>query len=320
MDTDQIYPPVVENHEPVAASIPVVINLDDKKGTLSKVWTDGVFIMLMTAAAYAGCYYFEVGFTSYYNIPQDFIVVSLQNLLLCFGSIFSFVILVMQFWALISHVGALDPIRASNNLLIILIKKYQLSLIISALIMLASHFAFYSFVILASLVVMPFLIEVSVPVLLLLGKRHRRVNEIDSLSGCIKHVRQWMKQPLPANHISVPTAMMHSFSYAVPLLFSIWLCSVLGQTIASIRTTFPFIGDSNEAILRRYGDAFVVGQFDPDSGQLLSEFRLVKADELKERIVMRNIGTVSPATLQRHDVRRFKKPAGEPKPALPKKP
>jgi hypothetical protein len=62
-------------------------NLDVHKGTLAKLWTEGVFIMLVTAAAYLGCYCFEVGFTSYYNIPSDFIVLSIQNLLLFFGSI-----------------------------------------------------------------------------------------------------------------------------------------------------------------------------------------------------------------------------------------
>jgi len=98
-------------------------------------------------------------------------------------------------------------------------------------------------------------------------------------------------------------------AYAFLAVFAVAFFGLVGLGEARGKSAFPFLGDTNEAILRRYGDVLVIGRFDPKSGYLLNEFRVVKADELKERIVMREVGSVWPVTVKRQDVRALLPPA-----------
>jgi hypothetical protein len=58
----------------VPASAPTPTVPVDETTTLSKIWTDGVFIMLATGVAYTVSYFYELGFAEVYNIPHEMIV------------------------------------------------------------------------------------------------------------------------------------------------------------------------------------------------------------------------------------------------------
>ena len=81
------------------------------------------------------------------------------------------------------------------------------------------------------------------------------------------------------------------------------ICAFLGDFEAKNRKQFAFLGDSSEAIIHRYGDLLVIGRFDPQSGKLLADFRVLKADELKERIVMRRVEQVVPVDIKPEDIK-----------------
>ena len=290
----------------------------EEKGTLSKIWTDGVFIVVITAAAYAGCYCYEWGFTSYYNIPTDMIYISIQNLLLCFCSMIGFLVTTLQWSNMIFRIAATEAVRNSDKLVVLLLKKH--GVLIGLYVLFVSPSLFSPFVVILAVIFtgFPLLAEFGVAAVICFNKEARRIYKVNSFATFLLYVKDSLTDDRPITTNTTSRQFQTVQSYAAILLLPIMLCGLLGLGVARGRTTFPFIGDSGDAIFRRYGDSFVVGRFDPHSGQLLSEFRLVKADELKERIVMRNIGMVSPIKVQWQDVRRIKNPVDEPKPVLPK--
>ena len=199
--------------------------------------------------------------------------------------------------------------------MILLLKKHRFVIFLSIISIIATYFWQPVIVASAMYVGSAILADFISPTYSLFSKRFRMEFKLDSFGSYIAHVKSWLKfdSQRPRTGIWIPKPLVVLLPYVVPLLASILFCGFLGLGVARMLTRFPFIGDSGEVILRRYGDTFVFGRYDPESGELLADFRLIKADDLKERIVMRDIGAISPVQLRRQDVRKIKKPADEPK-------
>ena len=318
MDTDvSTLPDVVSNgSSPIPSA--VAKNRAEEKGMFSKLWTDGVFIMFATAAVYAGCYFHELGFASYYNIPEDMIVISIQNILSCVGMVIAFAI--MGFHAAITGARArvLSDVGRPNDLASIWFDYHGLAcmslLLLITLAKLPPPIVYFGYF----MALVPLLLEFVVPTRDYFSKTQRERYGLDGLTSYFKHVEYHVKLGRLRSDDVILRRQDKISLCLVFLITAVWLCFIVGIENARGRSTFPFLGDSSEVILRRYGESFVIGRIDQNSGKMLSEFRLVKADDLKDRIVMKNVGKIEQMKVRQQDVRTVTKPAVAPLPVLPK--
>jgi hypothetical protein len=163
----------------------------------------------------------------------------------------------------------------------------------------------------------PLLQEFAIPPLALLNKSFR---EDLGLKGARAHLEYFGQSIITVRTEAVDINWKQTNRvaiYIVIVLVAVAASKLEGYRQAKGRTVFPFLGGTAEVILRRYGDSFVIGRIDQDSGKLLSEFRLVKADDMKDKIIMKNVGKLVPMAIKREDVRHWKKPANAPPPVLP---
>jgi hypothetical protein len=119
------------------------------------------------------------------------------------------------------------------------------------------------------------------------------------------HLEAWLQEgekTAVGQHVFLKSRPFKSWLGA-SLVFVWFACGILflGILEGKYRSVFPTLGDGKlEVVLRRYGDQFVLAKVDVDSHLLLPEFRLVKADELKDRLVMRRIGPLAKQELKQY--------------------
>ncbi len=243
--------------------------------------TEGVIVLLGTAAAYTGSYFYELGYANYYNIPSELITVSVQSIVIFAATLIllsnSFYVTIEWF---VRRCNSDLPEHAGIPKLIL--RKWSFLLVLAFLIWLAT----VDWRIAGGSLLLPpllFLLD-TFPIMSSRGRNGQTY--LDALKAHLCHV-----DPIEES-LNTSNSKIKALFYVS--LFMLILCLFKGWGDAKSRNTFTFLENSPEAILRRYGDTFVVGRFDPKSGKLLAEFRLAKIDDVKNRLVVRRIGTVSP--------------------------
>ncbi len=280
---------------------------EPKKEKTSRLLSEGIILVAITAAAYVATYAYEFGYAFQFNIPSELITVSIQNLVYFGAMMIGFLLLFAQHIRMLVKLS--EPVDEAKLVTIyqFFIYKYGGIITVGIIVMLVSRWHWITLIIL-------------VPVCLFAVKDlwHPRLSpgpsRREAIIRCLKYEGKDHWQPVD------PQAQKVS-GYVFLAVVTVAFFGLIGFGEARGRSFFPFLGDTNEAILRRYGDVLVIGRFDPQSGNLLNEFRVVKADELKERIVVRHIGSVWPVTVNWQDVKALHPPgANKQEPALPATP
>jgi hypothetical protein len=278
---------------------------DPKKGHLSQVLTEGLVLLLVTAGAYFGTYIYEFGYARELNIPTEFITLSIQNLLYCGGFLFGFICACYQFIQMMLKIPELLNEPEERGIGLLFFKKWGLAVLVWTLLVLVTY-GHWSTLFFGFLYLFPMILDFLPP----------------RLFGSRSTYREFVRGSLKSEYKDVwlfkDTQMRKWQGYTGLFLLPIVLCGLWGVGEARSRSVFPFIGDSTEVILRRYGDTLVIGRFDQQTGYLLNEFRVVKADEIKDRIVMRKVGAAWTTRLRWQDVRALHPPMGNGRePVLP---
>jgi len=277
---------------------------DPKKENTSRVLSEGIILVVLTAAAYVATFAYEFGYAFQFNIPTELITVSVQNLVYCGAILCACIFLGYKHLRMLLKLS--EPVDDSQQLSIyqLFMLKWGVIVIICIIIMMVSRFHWITWVAIGTL---------SLFVLKDLWHPHvspgppRREAMIRSLKSGAKD--GWELVDPQAQRASV---------YVFLAVVTVSFFGLMGFGEARGRTVFPFLGDTNEAILRRYGDILVIGRFDLQSGYLLSEFRVVKADELKERIIMKRVGAAWPVTVKWQDIKALQPPGADRRePVLP---
>lgn len=256
---------------------------EQEKEQPSRFLTEGTTLLLLSACTYLATYLYELGYAKQLNIPIEFISISIQNLVYCGGTTIIFVIAcfyILQSWLKLHE---LPNQPEKPNILLLFLKKWGLVIVMVMIIGVATHGHWLVLGIVLPAIIVS-LVEFGRP---FKGSFDRAYKQ--AVIEALKSDAQvgWTFNDIRLQKIRNATGLA---------LMAAWLSTWFGLGEAWSRDQFPFIGDTTEAIVRRYGDMLVIGKFDPKSGYLLNEFRLVKVDKIKDRIVMRRVGALGQLT------------------------
>lgn len=250
---------------------------------ITKYIPEAVVAVVVSAAAYIGCYLYEASYASYFGIPRELIELSVTNLLLFGTIIVLFAGLVYQLLNLLVTVTGDELLANKTSPFVLLGKKWGVAILILLILWLLSG---YEFVNLWRFFWYPtiFLIaDLAIPLSL---KRQ---------GGYLEALRDWLliqKKESPVENERTPDFLKSPrfkriINSLLVLTMGVTLCLVIGHGEARRRDTFGFLGE--EAILTRYGNNLILCKYDSAAHRFLPEFRLLGVTDLKQTIVARKI-------------------------------
>lgn len=268
---------------------------DEKAGVAHHI-TEGVLLLLATATAYAACYCYELGYTGYYGIPREFIYITIQSILFCFGIIMVFVVFAFQMFWMVAEWSKLEFLWGDVRVrpYVRLVKKHSLGLVIYGSIFWLVGFNLMNLVFGFVYVILPISLD-------LVGTLVNRGNLSFGES-----LESWLEIKTPQMRgILNERKIMNFYMLSMLLLTPLAVFMLFGRAYAMGRTSFPFLEETREVVLTRYGDALVVGAFDVATGKLLPEFRLLQVGELKQKLIVRRTGKISVTEILDEDIRKI---------------
>ncbi len=258
-------------------------------GAMGRLLNEGVALLLATGGSYVVAYAYEYRFASYYGIPIDFIYISMQNVLLAFISILGLAGFALHWFRNVVILSGMGPIARSHGIAITLIRRHFIEIVIAVAVLTMTRFDPGFYLLALGLVPLPLYTEMLMPPLLLMDPEIRRAAGVKGFHAYMRFWTGCLETPSPPEGVLESGKLTWVYIVFLSIMVPVFVAGFLGHGEARRKVVFPFLGESDEAILRRYGDMLVIGRFDRESGQLAGEYRTMKVEDFREPVVLKRI-------------------------------
>jgi hypothetical protein len=260
------------------------------KEGMSRAISEGVLLLVASTAAYIACYLHEEAYASYFGIPQEFISLSITNLLtFAAGTVFIMIGLVHLLYQF-SRLWEVTEGHDSAFAVFIKRRSFIFLLVVVAIAATRAEWRLLRGV---------FIVVVCILALDFFGpfdSKNRRMTgtywqRFATLLGGENDWSSWLLGPKPTQFTVLCLTIFGAVAF-----FSL----LMGRGQANSRSVFPVVesGGRTEVVLRRYGDQFVLAKYDPTQHRLNPEYRLVPVADLKETVKAKRLGALPEVKLE----------------------
>lgn len=245
---------------------------------MPKKKSKSTLIILATILPFVGyffSYIYEYGYTTYFNIPKEYIHITLEMILLfCFILFGLIVFIILQLEYIFPFLAEKFQKNSLNRFIIIR------SILI---IIIVIYFALIGkTIILWSAFIAMIIIFYTVPLITPFFRKDKSISYLDHFQ---KNIDADLKEPTLSTVISDKYSPWYPFIFII-LLFIAQIVYGVGVFSASSRTTYHIINnDSSYVVLKIYGDNILMVPPKNIMQEQFNELKVVSASSLKEYIL-----------------------------------
>lgn len=248
-----------------------------------ELFTDGVTILLITAGAYVGAYVYEFSYMSFFGVPPEMIEVSASTLVATGGWLVILSVVAAQLLHAVWNIDRMGFFQPTNGWGLF-VKKWGMVIAVWALGFWLFRHSWLSYLNLALFLVLP-IADLVVPIFARTpGQTYNQ------------RLASWLNEPdnPKPDQLTIFKKGMSVFILNTLMWIALFsgACSLLGRLLAKTTNEFGFVeAHSENVILRKYGDRYLLARYDWDRRIFLRQFRLLPVEEIKVPVVVKKLPT-----------------------------